>query len=300
MKLAQSLALGLSLMASLMAQATEIVIYENKPVTIKLHKNEERMIQFGDHVEVGITKGQQMKRLFRVQSAQGAVHFLPYEAFERQRVQIKRVTDGRVILLDLIASEKPKGAGELEDMKIILASENVVEETTEQSSSSTVYDGPVVTPVDLTRFVAQKLYGPSRLQNDVAGITETAVDVEGSIRLFKGANKLATTARAVVAYAGGGYNIAGILVRNVSAEPIQLDYLDLNLPFSHATLQHHALAPAGTPGDSTVLYLVTERSLKETLQPWTYYHDIEAERKARELAAAQKARQANTLLEDSL
>lgn len=286
MKLFKPLILCVSLAASMLAQATEIIIYENKPVIIKLHQGEERSIQFGDHVEVGITKGQQMKRLFRVQSAQGAVHFLPYEEFDRQRVQIKRLTDGRVILLDLIASPKPEGAEELESVKILLESENAI--SVDEASKSELFESHLlITPVDLTRYVSQRLYGPTRLHHDVPGISESAVDVVGAIRIFRGEAKLKTLAKAVVAYSGGGYNIAGILIRNTSDTSVSLDYLDLNLPFTQATLQHHSLSPAGSPGDSTVLYLVTERSLKEALQPWTYFHDLEAERKAMEGSRAE-------------
>ena len=60
-----------------------------------------------------------------------------------------------------------------------------------------------------------------------------------------------------------------------------LDYLDLNLPFSHVTFQHHKLNPHGLPGDSTVLYLITEEPLKKALYPWTYYQDLEMESLAR-------------------
>src|SRR5690554_6847347 len=84
--------------------ATEIIHYENIPVTIELRQGEERTIHFGDHVQVGMTKGQQLKKLFRVQSAQGAIHLLPYQPFDKQRIQVKRL-DGRVVLLDLIAAK---------------------------------------------------------------------------------------------------------------------------------------------------------------------------------------------------
>ncbi len=295
MKVFVSLVLGASLLASALVQATEIIHYDNKPVTIKLHKGEERMIQFGDHVEVGITKGQQLKRLFRVQSAQGAVHFLPHEEFGRQRVQIKRLSDGRVILLDLISEPKPKRSDDLEDVKVLLDSENVVAEEDMQESDDSNgngYQDIIITPVDLTRYVSQRLYGPTRLQKDLQGITESAIDVEGAIRIFKGENKLNTVSKAVVAYSGGGHNIAGIMIRNISNKSVQLDYLDLNLPFSHATFQHHALAPAGYPGDSTVMYLVTERSLKEALHPWTYYRDLQAEAKALAIANEERNRKA--------
>lgn len=268
----------LALCVSFPALATEIIHYQNLPVTIELRKGQERSIQFGSHVQVGITKGQQMKQLFRAQSAQGAVHLLPYQEFDKQRVQIRRIADGKVILLDLIASEAEEGAEPLEDLRIVLESDNVVPE----GEAKAAMPKPVerITPVDLTRHASQRLYGPTRLHRNRIGISEVPLGVEGAIRIFKGASKYATVSEPVIAYKGGGYHLVGLYVRNISNESVQLSYLDLNLPFSHATFQHHVLEPNGTPGDSTILYLISERPLKETLHPWTYYQDLRREAQA--------------------
>lgn len=259
--------------------ATEIVHYKNLPVTIELQNGRERSIQFGDHVQVGITKGQQMMKLFRVQSAQGFVHFLPYKEFDKQRVQIKRLSDGQVILLDLVSTEAAPEAGALEDIKILLETDNTIPDLAEESDEAE-FKTPVVTPVDLTRHAAQRLYGPTRLHRDIPGINETILGVKGPIKVFKGEAKYKTYSKAVLAYQGGGYYLAAIHITNISERDLNLDYLDLNLPFSHATFQHHTLRPSGIPGDSTVLYLISERPLKETLYPWTYYQDLAAEAEA--------------------
>lgn len=260
------------------ASATEIIHYDYKPVTINLITGQERSVSFGDHVKVGITKGQELKKLFRVQSAQGVVHFLPYDNFEKQRVQVKRLTDGQVILIDLVATNPKENTEELEDVRIILKTEDIIEET---NDSSTDLYFPVVTPVDLTRSAAQKLYGPSRLHKDIPGIMESTIGVQGAIHVFKGENKYKTTSNAVLGYEGGGYHLAAIHIKNESDKNIELSYFDINLPMSHATFQHHNLSANGRPGDSTILYLVSQEPLKKSLYPWTYYQDlkIEAEEK---------------------
>lgn len=263
------------------AFSTEIIHYENLPVTIELIVGQERSIQFSDHVAVGMTKGQQSKNLFRVQSAQGAIHILPHEKFDKQRIQIKRSSDGRVLLLDLIAKGADESQKELEDVRIYMNNENslAVEAASEVTDDQSATQAPEITPIDLTRYASQRLYGPSRLHNDVRGINETSIGVKGAIRIFKGDNKLKTYAEAIVGYYGGGLYLAAIHIRNLSHAPVTLDYLDLNLPFSYATFQHHTLREGGTPGDSTVLYLISEKPLSESLYPWTYYQDIEAETK---------------------
>lgn len=255
--------------------AEQIIHYKNEPVTIPLIQGQERTIQFGDHVQVGVTKGQQMQKLFRLQSAQGAVFIKPYKEFDKQRITIKRITDGRIILIDLVSEKVTQEAQELEKVKVLLETDNVVLDP--QVKPSIDQHLAVITPVDLTRYAAQRLYGPTRLHNDVMGITEVSMGVKSSIKIFKGENKYRTFSKPIIAYQGGGYYLSGIHIKNVSSEPLKLDYLDLNLPFTHATFQHHTLSPNGTPGDSTVLYLLAEKPLKETLYPWTYYLDVQAD-----------------------
>lgn len=273
--------------------AVQIIHYENEPVTIQLITGQERTVQFGDHVQVGVTKGQQLQKFFRLQSAQGAVFIKPYKEFDKQRVTIKRITDGRVILIDFVSEKGSKNAKPLEKVKVLLDTDNVVTDSQVHNAPAS-HELPIISPVDLTRFASQRLYGPSRLHNDVMGISEVSLGVKSSIKVFKGENKYRTFAKPIVAYQGGGYYLSGIHVKNVSNSPLKLDYLDLNLPFTHATFQHHSLAKNGTPGDSTILYLVAEKQLKETLYPWTYYLDLQghAEETVRREVAEIKASEA--------
>jgi len=260
------------------ANATEIVHYTNKPVVVQLYKDQERMLQFGDHVQVGVSSAQQAQRLFRVQSAQGAVHIRPNKAFDRERVQVKRMTDGKVLLLDLVAIEPGANSVPLEDMRIFLESENTIDSGDKASLSGTLRKA-AITPITLTRYVAQKLYAPMRLHQEIAGINEEHLNdlIEKEIRIFKGINRTKTKSQPVLAYKSGNQHIVALLVRNSSSEPLILNYLDINLPFTHATFQHHKLNPDGQAGDRTILYLVNNRPSNETLVPWSFYSVAETD-----------------------
>lgn len=267
--------LAAALIFATSASATEIVHYDNKPVTVHLVKGEERMIQFGDHVQVGVSRSQEAQQLFRVQSAQGAVHILPNKVFDRERVQIKRMNDGRVLLLDLVSVESAADSQPMEDMRIYLENENTLgdatpEDTQQQAAAS---QRKVVTPITLTRYAAQKLYAPTRIHTDNPAITEANLNqlVNKSVRAFKGINRVRTESQPVLAYRSGDLYVAALLVRNTTHNDVKLNYLDINLPFSHATFQHHKLSRMGTAGDRTILYLVNNRPLTETLVPWTFY-----------------------------
>lgn len=256
---------------SLPAYAVEIVHYSNSPITIELSPDIERSIDFGDHVRVGITKGQKMKQLFRVQSAQGVVHLKAKKEFAKQRIQVEKFSDGRVILIDLI-STKDKKSNEL--VKVVLEKDNKPKAQTDAPEEKS----HIITPVELTRYASQQLFGPRRLHKNVAGISNIPVPFNDHIKVFKGENKFFTTARPIMAIKGGGYYLTSLLIKNVTKQPISLSYLDINIPFSHATFQHQTIHEVGSVGDSTVLYLLSKRPLKSTLYPWNYYQDLAAEK----------------------
>ncbi len=257
--------------------ATEMIHYNKKAVTIELQEGQERTIHFGDHVEVGITKAMQDSQLFRVQSAQGSLHVLSYRAFDKQRVQVRRLGDNQVILLDLVSVASSNNKTALEDVKIIMPYEDKVE--ADMSTSDTFHEN-IISPIDLTRYVSQKLYGPSRLFKESFGISQSNINVKGDVKIFKGKNQLTTTSNVVLAYEGGGYYISALYIKNISTQAVRLNYLDLNIPFSHATFQHHSLNRAGQNGDSTVLYLVSERPMKEALYPFSFYSNVNAKQES--------------------
>lgn len=262
---------------SLSAQAVEIIHYQNEPITIQLQNGIERSIQLGDHVQVGVSPQQEMSRLFRIQSAQGAVHIRPNSVFEAQRIQLRRMSDGQIVLLDLISKPVSQDDEPLESIRLLVKGEDVVSSDTLDAHPSNDITQPVqpVTPITLTRYVAQKMYSPTRLHRDDPRITPVNLgDLRGQpLRVFTGHASVMTESTPVIAYRSGRYYVAAILVKNTRFEPVQLNYLNLNLPFSHATFQHHTLQPSGRQGDRTLLYLVSERPINEILVPWTYYHD---------------------------
>ena len=297
MKFKLSALIGALLLSSAV-QATEYIEYSNKPVTIQLHEGEERTIQFGDHVAVGVTPKQEAQGLFRVQSAQGALHILPRKTFERERIQVKRLGDGKIVLIDLVSIEaNKKDQTPLEDIRIYVGNEakelpKDIETAKEEASGETNANQKEIepiTPITLTRHLAQKLYAPERLHKVMPGISEVSLNevLHKDVRAFKGINRAKTTVRPILAYRSGNLYATALLVSNSGNTPVQLNYLDINIPFTHATYQHHKLTPKGQAGDRTVLYVINERPLSETLVPWTYYSELEVQ-KAKEAQQSKK------------
>lgn len=253
------------------AQAAQIVHYDGKPVTIELSAGIERSINFGTHVQVGVTKGQQQRNLFRSQTAQGYVHIRANKAFNKERIQVKRADTGAIILIDLTARE---GGSFTEEVQVMTGEQNKATNpfaSSTDNSLSLPMANSSITPVTLTRYAASQLYAPRRIHQPIPGISKTPIGVKGEIKVFKGINRAFVDAYPSFAIKGGGYYLAVIHLVNNSANDITLDYLDINLPFSHATFQHHSLKPSGQSGDDTILYLVSDKPLTQVLVPWDFY-----------------------------
>lgn len=197
----------------LAASAVEIIHYDNKPTPVALIAGDERTLQFGDHVAVGTTPSQDA--LFRVQSAQGALHILAYAPFEQQRIQVKRLGDGRILLFDVSAESPSDDGATLEDIAVYMPDENIVKrqsESAEQAhaTAATPQSSVDITPITLTRYVAQRFYAPQRLHREHQGITAQSLGdfTERALRVFSGATAVNTQVSAVSAYRGGRYHLS--------------------------------------------------------------------------------------------
>ena len=265
------------------ASATEIMHYDNKPKTIELVTGDERTIQFGDHIAVGTTPSQDA--LFRVQSAQGALHILAYAPFEKQRIQIKRLGDGRILLFDVSASTATSEVVDLEDITVLMPDENELKtrglsETTNRHRDR-AQSGQDITPIELTRYAAHRFYAPQRLHRSHPSISAQPLGdmTSKALRVFKGVIGAQTSVSAITAYRAGSHHLVALLVVNTHRMPITLDYLSIAVPFHYATLQHHTLAPAGEAGDRTMLYLISDRPARAFLMPWDQFSTVKEVRR---------------------
>ena len=267
MKIRITEALLCLLLISSYVYGEEIIQYDGKPVSIELTVGQERSINFSAHVTVGTTLSQNQRNLFRIQTAQGFLHIKANKDFESERIQVKRLDSGALMLIDLTAR---KAGNNSEDVRIMTPDQNQVAGSEFPDNNQTDKER-LISPVDLTRFAAKQLYAPQRLVKPVNGIQPMPLGIEGAIKIFKGLNRGQVVSKPISGIQGGGFYLTTIHLVNTSDEIIQLDYLDLNIPFTHATFQHHTLYPSGQPGDDTALYLISDRPITQILIPWDYF-----------------------------
>jgi integrating conjugative element protein (TIGR03749 family) len=267
------------------AHAVEILRWERIPLAVPLVIGQERIVFVDQNVRVGMPRTLTGK--LRVQSTGGALYLLATEEIPPTRLQLKNISSGEIMLVD-IAAIAPKATQQtLEPVRIVPGEEhsprygqqrlasrptsgsNPVPREREQSQdldtedqSSSRTETPV--PVVLTRYAAQMLYAPLRTVEPVAGIRQ--VNLNRGLNLSTLMPSMPVEATAMGSWRMDGYWVTAIKLRNLSLQELHLDPRDLMGDFTTATFQHPGLGAQGNPSDTTTLYLVTKgRALAESL-----------------------------------
>lgn len=244
------LALGLALLTAwpLPSQAVQVVEWHNVPISIVLTVGEERALAFPDNVQVGVPASLPQD-VFRTESTAGTVLWLARRPFETERLQVRLLSTGRVMLFDVTAVEA-KGApnGSAEPIQVTFP------ETV--SDPKAAAGGQGLTPIDLTRFAAQELYAPLRVLHDMPGIRRVPMGASETVRVYRDPDVLA---RPLGSWQGGGLYVTAVELTNLGTARVILDPRLLEGRFLTATFQHNTLGPAKSRLETTCVYLVTDR-----------------------------------------
>lgn len=117
--------------------------------------------------------------------------------------------------------------------------------------------------IDLIRVAAKQIRKPLLLRQPENNIRPMQLPAFGEVRLF---NSPATVARPEAAWTNGMQYVTALKVRNLSIERQVLDAGAIAGVWAAATLESQELGPAGTEGDETYLYLISEKPFAEMLQ----------------------------------
>lgn len=252
--------------------AVELMKWERIPLQIPLTVGQERIVFVDKNVRVGFPDS--LNNKLRVQSSGGAVYLDAREAFPVTRLQLQDKENGEILLLDVSATE---GKTSREPVKVVYDGEVVSatssgeqkvsssggsragtasqkSDETKASRKPAKLNAPL--PVVLTRYAAQSLYGPLRTVEAVPGISPVSLKLPSRITTLLPSEQVVATPLA--AWSLQGSSVVAVQVRNRSADNIILDPRALRGDFLAATFQHRWLGRAGTPEDTTVLYLVMQ------------------------------------------
>ena len=250
--------------ATVIADASERVLWDKRPISVHLQVGYERIIHFPDDVRYWLPDT--VKRHVSVLAANGVLYIRAMEPFPTTRLRIQGLNNQQVYLLDITASEVAAVSEEL----IVMTKEN----TRNRSREATAYKTTEDWRIRLTRYAAQQLYAPERLVGGDSAIKRIPVESKTSVPLIRGG---LIEAVPIASWQGHGLTVTAVRVRNLSLQSLQLQFdrsdslqaLDLSYlvrgDWLTATLQHDRLGAMGDETDTTTLYLVSNRSFVESL-----------------------------------
>ena len=256
------------------AHAIEILRWERLPLAVPLVVGQERVVFIERNVRIGVPAG--VGEQLRVQSAGGAIYLRANAPIAPTRLQLQDVESGALILLDIAAEPAKAGQPALEPVRIVESDVPTTRygepakpaATTDDDAQRTAVTAKRATPVAvvLTRYAAQNLYAPLRTVEPVPGIGR--VNLRRTLELSTLLPTLPVRAQALAAWRLEDQWVTAVKLTNTAARGLDLDPRALQGNFVAATFQHPNLGPAGTPSDTTVLYLVTRgHGLAESLLP---------------------------------
>lgn len=253
------------------ACATVLLPWQRLPLPVPLHTGHERVVFVNRNVRVGYPAALDGK--LRIQSSGGSVYLLAKDDFPRTRLQLVDMDSGALILLDISAS----AGDELEPVEIRYDTpvwRNDMPGTTQEASDAEPEPHttdtrkaalPAPLPVVLTRYAAQRLYGPPRVVEAVPGIAAVPVRLPATVTTLIPTQPVQVTPLA--AWRAGEMTVTALKLQNRAAHRVTLDPRWLQGQFVAATFQHAWLGEQGTPEDTTVVYLVTEGRADRAMIP---------------------------------
>lgn len=242
------------------------LVVDQRPLAITLRKDHEHRLHFPEPVMIEVPDGLLTSAKVLQADAQ-VVYITPTQVSVVQRVIALSQDRDRFYLLDLRVSDD----GERTDYRIEEASLLAAARETETTETAAIEKPRNPAPVELTRYAAQALYGPTRLLPRSSAIRPLAAPtIAKDLDLVRSQRGEAFAVRAVAAWRGYGLHLVAIELQNLSPLRVDVDPRLVRGNWATVTAQHTYLGPQGTPEDRTTLYLVSRNPIAQTLEELAY------------------------------
>ncbi len=280
------IAAGLALAFSLSAFAVEPIEWRSRPIKIALHVGEQRLIHFPDHVLFG--RPESLASKLDADSMQGTLYLTAQEEFSPTQVKVKLNDSGDIVLLELVAL--PRSGAQLDEVLISVPGSEAG--TTDSSTTSApakaaateesplagtpfdMFGDQAISPEEMIQFAAKEFYAPPRLRVNDPRLNRTAVNNAEDMRdLFIDTSYGLFDATAIAAWrSNSGQYLTAVRLVNRQLQPVKVNPFHLNMQYAYAAAQHIQLERSNMPGDTTMLYVISDRpfseSRYETPAPW--------------------------------
>lgn len=220
--------------------------YSIKPLALHLQVNRETRLHFKHDIAVGLPDP--LKSILRAETINQSLYLRPQQEFSTQRILIRNQESGRMIVLDIDANKKNDW---VHDIRIRSKSRQENSETDD------------INAVVLTKFAAQQLLAPRRLQRTHPQVRRVSVKSSPGISLMRYGDATEVT---LGCWHHGELYVTAIELRNNTSSAIVLDPTTLRGTWVTATFHHSRLLPKGQRGDRSIVYLVSRDTYKNSLR----------------------------------
>ena len=232
-----------------LAPRTEKLLWNSVPLAITVPIESETVLRLPTACEVGVSAG--LGGELSVESVNNVVLLTPSAAFTKKRIALRALSGNQVYLIDITATKSAsRESFELIDPALTPPVAEATENNAETVPESAAESGDV--RIALTRFAAREFYAPDRLRGGLSAVRTRVIETPSE--LYRGGSVRAIP-RASWAY--HQTYVTAVELVNLTPDTRELDPRLLRGTWLTATFQHGVLAPAGTQGANTMVYLVS-------------------------------------------
>ncbi|WP_428776370.1 TIGR03749 family integrating conjugative element protein [Vibrio sp.] len=246
------------LFTATVGHATEILVWDKKPLSIRLEVGKERIIEFPDNIMIGLPE--KVSARMQINSAAGVAYLKPMAPFPKTRITIRLESTNELMFIDMFAV-KSDSAADLDMVKILTKEAHAKQQAVKDAQ---FIQSESVSIKELIQFASHDLYAPTRLKNLTKPVQESSISKPLKLDLmFMGRSASLFDLKALKQYRTLRYTLTAILITNRTYQKQPIRYTDLYPNFIAVSSQHMDVGVLGSESQSTVLYLVTERPLSE-------------------------------------
>ncbi len=235
-----------------LAESFEHVVWDKSPITLKLPLDSERMVVFPGQV---VLIHNELEGFAVIQKTKDTFYIKALTTFAPKSVMVRVLPGGEIIKLNVVAESAYLNQTPLQ----ILSSES----TSTFSEQAALSPDTPINYVTLTRFAIQSLYAPERVLEMPPGVGRLPMNTHKTVNLISGGGVMA---HPLLSFGGDGLRVSAIRLNNLlsKGQEIEPDMLYGKWE-AIAFYPSNVLAPKGTTGDETVVFVSSAKPFGDAL-----------------------------------
>ena len=239
----------LAFLAAMYAESEDVevkeLIYSDQPLEIRIPVDIPVEMRFPEPAEFGIPE--ELSDFLQIENLASTVYLTAKTSFPSKPVLVKLMHSNVPIVIRLTANMNQNGPYTY----LIKTSER----------RKPVVPPVALSPVELTRYAAQQLFAPDRLIPK----SETIVRIRVSTDPIDLSLDLDIQSHPIASWSSGSLYVTAVKLENLSSTTKRLLPQDLRGNWRTATYHHSRLLAHESDGDSSIVYLVSDKPFSSAL-----------------------------------